>query len=159
DGKVVLEPRLGTRIEGSVRLPAGTDAKSVGGTVALEVTRRTGGSNEGEQRAAHELAKGLDFEVDALPPAKDPELTYSLSYDGAACLGNSKKLAPEAGKTLAVELELRRGIVLSGVVRDERGAPLDGVEVSAGVRSFSLSGSSSSWRSATTRGESDGSFH
>src|SRR5688572_6061240 len=119
DGKVVLAPQLGTRIVGRVRLPAGAEAASVGGRLELELARGAGASLDAAR--LHELSAGLEFHFDALPPARDPDLVYELSYDGEAFLGRAAKLVAEAGKTLEVELELRPGTVLSGSVRDEEG--------------------------------------
>ncbi len=155
-GQVVLEPKLGARIAGQVRVPAGTDSAGVGGKLELEVSRQTGSSSDNEQVGLHELSQGLDFAFDALLPGADPARTYALSYDGEAFLGRIAKLVPEAGETVTVELELRPGLTLAGVVRDESGASLEGVELMANVQS-----SSGSWTSAHhRRGDSaaDGSF-
>lgn len=156
DGTVVLAPLLGTRIAGRVRLPPGTDAAGAGGRLEIEVTRRSGNSFDDETVSQHELSQGLEFAFDALTPASDPDRSYEVSYDGEVLLGKSGKLLPEAGKTLALELELRPGLVLSGSVRDEGRAPLAGAELMASVQSSPGSWNRSNWR--TTESEADGSF-
>ena len=64
-GQVVLEPKLGARIAGRVRLPAGTEASKVGGKLVLEVSRRSGNSYDSEQRGMQELSPDLTFAFDA----------------------------------------------------------------------------------------------
>ena len=155
NGAVVLEPELGARIAGHVRLPAGTEAAGVGGELVLEVTRRSGSSFDDQKVSRHELSKGFDFAFDALAAGLDGDRSYEVSYDGEAFLGRSGKLVPEAGETLALELVLRPGLVLSGVVRDESGAPLERVELQAFARSNSV-WTSANWRDA--RSEANGSF-
>lgn len=155
-GQVVLEPKLGARIAGRVRLPAGTDARKVGGKLELEISRRSGSSYDSEKRGEQELSQDLAFAFDALVPGVDGERSYEVSYDGEALIGRAGNLVPQAGKTLALELELLPGVVLAGVVRDESGVPLSGVDVEAMVQP-----GSGSWTSANHRGmlsAADGSF-
>jgi len=76
----------------------------------------------GKQRLEHGRAV-----FDAVEPGRG----YRLSYDGDVFVGSSDVLEVVAAATREVELELRPGVVLVGNVRDEDGAPLEGVHVEA----------------------------
>ena len=124
---VVLEPRLGGRILARIVAPSGVDAGRIGGVLRLSVNRSESGGPWYEERGKQPLAADSATAFDALAPGQ--ELT--LLYDGDAFVGRSAPVAVEAGKAHAIEIALRRGVVLAGGVRDEQRAPLAGVEVNA----------------------------
>src|SRR6185503_11715673 len=88
----VLEPKLGGRIAGTVRLPKGMNPGRVGGTLNLEPDDSRRSTRGPEGRGTHDLSHGLAFAFDALPLDESGERLFSLSYDGEALVGSSGTL-------------------------------------------------------------------
>jgi len=118
--ELVLEPTLGARLVGRVSRPAGVrnDAETV-------IVLHAHGRGKRSVRAAVDASGAFAF--DALAPEEELELVY----DGASCVGRSDALTLAPGEGRELVLELRKGLALAGVVRDERGVPLEGVELGA----------------------------
>lgn len=118
-GPVVLEPGLGARLVGRLRLPPGTETGPKPGEVVLRSVKRSGIDSRGRCP----LTDRLEFAFDALAPGDGR--TYTLELDSARFVARLEALAPAAGSVLEVELEAVPGVCLTGVVRDENGTPLE----------------------------------
>jgi carboxypeptidase family protein len=134
-GPLVLEPRLGGRIVGRLRPPPGAGGGDVGGRIELFRTSRSASESSSEQLASRPLvpAPEPEFAFDGLAPSREGPEGYELGYDGERFLARNLPVVLEPGQTRTVELELKPGVTLAGVVRDERGAPLADVQLNATV--------------------------
>jgi protocatechuate 3,4-dioxygenase beta subunit len=124
---VVLEPLLGSRIAGRAILPPDVEAANVGGRVQLYSHRQESWGTNYEQKGSREVTAELAFSFEALPVGA----RYDVGYDGETLVGSIGSLSLRPGESRSIELELRPGITLSGVVRDESGAPRGGVDINA----------------------------
>jgi hypothetical protein len=130
-GGIVLEPLLGGRIEARLSTPAGVSAAELGGTVKLSQAKRPSDVVIlGEHRGLHSVSASGVVAFGGL----EPELEYTLAYDGERCVGQSAKVAAVAGLTRPIDLMLEYGLALSGRVLDEAGTPLEGARIWAHPR-------------------------
>jgi hypothetical protein len=123
---VVLEPRLGARLEGRLVVPEGT--RVVGGRVELALTPEAG---RHDVLAVRNLGNDLSFRFDALPIGSAGVATVGLGYRGPRWLGEQRDLQLRAGETRTAEIALSPGVSLAGVVLEQAGAPARGARVSA----------------------------
>ncbi len=124
---VVLEPKLGARVVGRCRLAPALAARaaSLRGVRVMLTTR--GGTVESFERVAT-LDRDLAFEMGGLLAGRDLELALpaDLGFDASSRV---PALAP--GETRTIELEVRPGATLRGIVVSEDGKPLPGVVILA----------------------------
>jgi protocatechuate 3,4-dioxygenase beta subunit len=127
-GQVVLEPKLGTRVEVRLAFPteiaptqelvAELDSKFVGtGTSTAERLGRDGDATE-----------ALTLTFDALEAFKDG----SVSIESKAFTAfSASELASDPGRTLFLDAALRHAARIKGRVTDEAGQPLEDARVAA----------------------------
>ena len=150
---LVLEPRLGGRIEGELILPSESALSPEdleGANVGLERSIRSGTwSSTGTYGTTP--VRGLAFEFNALPLGAD----YRLELDNEVGYGRQLgDLSILAGGTSKILLEIRPGIAVEGRVVDDRGVAVPEVEV--GVSSYDSGSGLSGWRQVAT--DSDGAY-
>lgn len=114
--EVVLRPKVGGRLHGSVLVPDSTRAAVVGARVDL-VNR----GRRGEPRFFHriKLDDSLTYTFDAVPPGAD----YSLCLADFPLVDTRvDDLRIRPGAMTSVDLSPTSGATIAGVVRDENGA-------------------------------------
>jgi len=118
--ELVLEPQLGARVVGRVRVPVSFGPSPVSGVVSALQDEAPWRKDEVP------LGADLSFSFGGLVPGKT-----RLDFEGEWMVGSSESFELAPGDAREIEFELQLGVVLGGVVRDESGAPLEAVEVSA----------------------------
>ena len=134
-----LAPRLGGRVTGRVKPPRGSRRTSLEGEIRL---RGPGSGESGGywQCSSAPLPPDGRFVFEQVPPGSQ----LVLEHRGASWLGSTPGFSLAPGTTEHVDLQLERGVVLSGTVRDASGACLPRALIRAGGLS--------------TRSRSNGSF-
>jgi hypothetical protein len=122
---IVLEPVLGGRIAGRLRLPAGVDPAGIGGEVGLQEIRHEENGSASSQIGSIKVTPELAYAFGGL----SCEGRYGLSYTGEAFVASMVEISVAAGRTSELELVLGRGVCLAGRVLDPSGAPLQGVSI------------------------------
>lgn len=126
-GEVVLEPKLGGRIVGRLRFPAGGEdrrASALGNSASWS----DGSYGENQRSVSAKLDAELRFALGGISPNVGGELHVQLER----CMPIERKnVRVEAGATVELELDVRLGVLLSGRVVDEEHKPVRGVMVMA----------------------------
>ncbi len=125
--ELVLEPKLGGRIVGRLRLPAGAEdrrASAIGNTA----TWSDGSYGDGQRTVSAKVDAELRFALGGISPNVGGELHVQLER----CVPIERKnVRVEAGGTQTLELDVHLGVMLSGRVLDEEHKPVRGVMVMA----------------------------
>lgn len=111
---------------------------------------------DGEPVTAAEVQIGSDFEFGPSRDAADADATFrfeglsdgevALHIDAKGWLPQVVKAALRAGEATELEITLDPGATVSGVVVDEQGAPVDGVDVAL---DYELTHENGGWESGT----------
>jgi hypothetical protein len=128
--ELVLEPKLGGRIEGTLSLSIGdlrVDDLD-GGKLELERTirRGNGGFTVGTYRSAP--IRGPAFAFDALPLGAEYEVKLAADFGYGRQIGDA---SIAAGRTSSIAIEVRPGIAIEGRVLDGHGDPVAKADVQA----------------------------
>jgi hypothetical protein len=121
-----LAPLLGGRVVGRALPPSGSRRASFGGEIHLRGRTGSGESGSTWSRTAPLLPDG-QFVFEHAPSGS----SLTLEVRGASWLGTSPRFALAPGTTEQVNLQLVRGVVLSGIARDESGARIAGATIHA----------------------------
>jgi len=129
---VVLEPRLGGRIVGRLVPQEGTEVKG-------DVEGSVRAWSSVDQAAASAAVQGdLRFELNGLFPGGEYHVGFrSPEHEDV----DDRRAVVRPGEATEIELPLRRGASVSGVLVDEAGAPVAGAQISVTTRTpFTVSG-------------------
>ncbi len=130
--QTVLEPRLGALIAGRLAPARGVDPDELRGVeVGLRPTMRSftpSAMRDRSVRRESEVDDELRFELRGVVPGRKYALAADCDDHAARVL---EDIEPRPGERLELTIEVRAGGRVSGEVRDDRGEPIEGAEVTA----------------------------